>query len=65
MGSVFEAQHDTLNQRVAIKVMHPKLMADQDSVRRFLNEAKTTSLVHHVGLVRVFDFGQLADNPPT
>ena len=62
MGSVFEAQHDTLNQRVAIKVMHPKLMADQDSVRRFLNEAKTTSLVHHVGLVRVFDYGQLADN---
>lgn len=62
MGTVFEAQHDTLNQRVAIKVMHPKLMADQDSLRRFLNEAKTTSLVHHVGLVRVFDYGQLPDN---
>lgn len=62
MGTVFEAQHETLNQRVAIKVMHPKLMADQDSVRRFLNEAKTTSLVHHVGLVRVHDYGQLADN---
>jgi len=61
MGSVFEAQHDTLNQRVAIKVMHAKLMADQDSLRRFLNEAKTTSLVHHVGLVRVFDYGQLDD----
>lgn len=61
MGTVFEAQHETLNQRVAIKVMHAKLMADQDSVRRFLNEAKTTSLVHHVGLVRVFDYGQLSD----
>ncbi len=61
MGTVFEAQHEALNQRVAVKVMHAKLMADQDSVRRFLNEAKTTSLVHHVGLVRVFDFGQLSD----
>ena len=61
MGTVFEASHDTLNQRVAIKVMHAKLMADKESVRRFLNEAKTTSLVHHVGLVRVYDFGQLDD----
>ncbi|MBL9006628.1 MAG: serine/threonine protein kinase [Myxococcales bacterium] len=62
MGTVFEAQHETLNQRVAIKVMHAKLMADKDSLRRFLNEAKTTSLVHHVGLVRVFDYGQLEDS---
>jgi len=61
MGAVFEAAHESLNQRVAIKVMHAKLSMDKDAVQRFMNEARTTSLVHHVGLVRVHDFGQLAD----
>jgi serine/threonine protein kinase len=61
MGAVFEAVHESLNQRVAIKVMHAKLSLDKDSVQRFMNEARTTSLVHHVGLVRVYDYGQLED----
>jgi serine/threonine protein kinase len=61
MGVVFEAIHETLNQRVAIKVMHRKLMTDQAAEQRFMNEARTTSLVHHVGLVKVHDFGKLSD----
>ena len=61
MGAVFEALHTTLNQRVAIKVLHAKLTADKESVQRFMNEAHTTSLVHHVGLVKVHDYGQLDD----
>ncbi len=61
MGAVFEANHESINQRVAVKVLHAKLTADAEAVQRFMKEAKTTSLVHHVGLVRVFDFGQLPD----
>jgi serine/threonine-protein kinase len=61
MGAVFEASHESINQRVAVKVLHAKLTADTEAVQRFMKEAKTTSLVHHVGLVRVFDFGQLPD----
>ena len=61
MGAVYEAQHETINQRVAIKVLHPKLTSDQSSVQRFMHEARTTSLVHHAGLVKVHDFGQLPD----
>lgn len=61
MGAVFEAQHETINQRVAIKVLHKKLTSDETSVQRFLHEARTTSLVHHPGLVKVHDFGQLPD----
>src|SRR5262245_27461500 len=59
MGAVFEANHETLNQRVAIKVLHARLTADPPALQRFMNEAHTTSVVHHVGLVRVFDYGQL------
>ena len=61
MGAVFEATHESINQRVAIKVLHTKLTSDPEAVKRFMTEAKTTSLVHHVGLVRVYDFGQLDD----
>jgi serine/threonine protein kinase len=61
MGAVFEAQHETINQRVAIKVLHKKLTSDETSVQRFMHEARTTSLVHHPGLVKVHDFGQLPD----
>ncbi len=61
MGAVFEASHESINQRVAVKVLHAKLTADPEAVQRFMKEAKTTSMVHHVGLVRVFDFGQLPD----
>ena len=43
------------------KVLHPKLTSDQSSVQRFMHEARTTSLVHHAGLVKVHDFGQLPD----
>ena len=59
MGAVFEGSHESINQRVAIKVLHTKLTSDPEAVKRFMTEAKTTSLVHHVGLVRVYDFGQL------
>ncbi|HPH29260.1 MAG TPA: serine/threonine-protein kinase, partial [Pseudomonadota bacterium] len=61
MGAVFEAVHESINQRVAIKVLHAKLTADPSAVARFMVEAKTTSMVQHVGLVRVFDYGQIAD----
>jgi serine/threonine-protein kinase len=61
MGAVFEAKHESINQRVAVKVLHAKLTSDADAVKRFMTEAKTTSLVHHVGLVKVHDFGQLDD----
>jgi serine/threonine-protein kinase len=61
MGAVYAAQHETINQRVAIKVLHPKLTSDESSVQRFMHEARTTSLVHHPGLVKVHDFGQLPD----
>src|SRR3569832_668246 len=63
MGAVFEAQHEGINQRVAIKVMHQKLLADPASVQRFINVSRTTSLVQHVGLVKVHDFGQLESGP--
>jgi len=40
MGSVYKAFDTVLERYVAIKVMHPHLLDDLDSAKRFLQEAK-------------------------
>jgi len=43
--------------RVAVKVLHPHLLADQDSVTRFLREAEVGRAVCHGNVVRTLDAG--------
>jgi serine/threonine protein kinase len=58
MGVVYEAQHESLQNRVALKIMHPRYQADPTSVKRFLTEARSAARLHHTNIVPVFDFGQ-------
>jgi serine/threonine protein kinase/WD40 repeat protein/Tfp pilus assembly protein PilF len=43
---------------VALKVMHPRFRADQNSLRRFEREARSAARLHHTNIVPVFDFGE-------
>ena len=61
MGEVFEARHEVLDNRVAIKVLLPALSRDEDAVKRFFNEAKAATRIRHPGIVQIFDFGTHAD----
>ena len=64
MGAVFEAEHQSLELRAAVKVLSLPGAPDgqaADSVKRFLDEAKALSAVRHSGLVRLYDSGQLPD----
>src|SRR5688572_17516715 len=61
MGAVFEAVHEGIGQRVAIKVLHPEFSRRIEIVERFFNEARAVTAIKHAGLVKVFDFGYLAD----
>ena len=61
MGAVYEAVHETIERRVAIKVLNPGLSQSADVSVRFINEARAVNLVNHPGLVQVSDFGQLPD----
>lgn len=61
MGAVFEAVHESIGQRVAIKVLHAQLSQDDKITARFLNEARANSIVRHPGLVNVHDFQKLPD----
>ena len=63
-GEVYEAEHPLLDRRVAIKVLHGGLIQDAELVRRFLNEARAASGIHHPNIVEVFDAGISAESEP-
>jgi len=58
MGIVFEAVHESLGRRVAIKVMPTPLVNSAQHVERFEREAKAAAKLHHTNIVSVFGFGE-------
>lgn len=61
MGQVFEAVHDQMKRRAAIKLLHKRFANNRQIATRFLNEAKATSIVEHPGIVHIYEFGQTDD----
>jgi serine/threonine protein kinase len=57
MGTVFEATHLQLAQRVAIKVLLPGLCHQRDAVTRFLREARAAVQIESEHVARVMDVG--------
>jgi eukaryotic-like serine/threonine-protein kinase len=58
MGIVYEAEHASLKNRVALKVMHPRFRTDPTYLRRFNTEARSAARLHHTNIVPVFDYGE-------
>jgi serine/threonine protein kinase len=58
MGIVYEAVHQSLDRRVAVKVLPPQLSASQRHVARFVREAKAAARLHHTNIVPVFGVGE-------
>jgi hypothetical protein len=61
MGSVWEAVHEHIGRRAAIKLLSPELSRDPHFRHRFLTEARAVNIVQHAGLVGIFEIGQTAD----
>ena len=61
MGSVYEAVHEVIERRVAIKVLDADSARQNDLASRFLNEARAVNRVNDPGLVQMFDHGMLPD----
>jgi formylglycine-generating enzyme required for sulfatase activity len=64
MGVVYEAVHETIGQRAAVKLLLADASRVPSYVERFLREARVACAVRHPGLVQVFDSGQLDDGAP-
>ncbi|HHQ47898.1 MAG TPA: tetratricopeptide repeat protein, partial [Acidobacteria bacterium] len=63
MGVVYEGHDETLDRRVAVKVLHAERRLDPSARRRFLREARLLSRVEHPNICRVLEFveGKEAD----
>ena len=61
MGRVYRAEQSTLGRTVAIKVIHPHLLGDEQTVARFYGEARAASRLNHPNSVSIIDFGRTDD----
>ena len=62
MGAVYAGEHEGIQTRVAIKVLHPEVSRDTAHVQRFFNEAKIVGRIKHAGIVKIFDVGFYKDH---
>lgn len=64
MGRVYRAEQSVLGRTVAVKIIHPHLLSDDNSAIRFLTEARAASQLNHPNSISVFDFGRTNDGQP-
>lgn len=64
MGEVYEAVHDDLSMRVALKVLLREQSKVPEAVERFLREARAAASLGSEHVAKVFDVGKIEDGTP-
>ncbi len=61
MGEVWLAEQQTLNRKVALKILQPQLAANERFIRRFLSEANLSGKLEHPNIVLAYSAGQIGN----
>lgn len=60
-ATVYQAVDTSLDRDVALKVLHPQLLADVTFVQRFKIEARTVANLRHPNIITVYEVGEIED----
>jgi len=63
MSTVYRALDETLERRVAIKLMNTEVVSDSDQLERFRREARAVAQLSHPNIVGVIDAGEDEGRP--
>jgi len=58
MGEVYLAQDTKLDRKVALKILPADLAANQDRMRRFVQEAKAAAALNHPNIAHIYEVGE-------
>jgi serine/threonine-protein kinase len=61
MGVVYRGEHVYIGKEVAVKILHDGYGGREESIKRFLREARAASLINHPNIVDITDFGKSND----
>lgn len=61
MANVYKAIQKGLDRDVAVKVIHPSLIHDEESIRRFRLEAKSSAKLNHNNIITIYDVDEVED----
>jgi serine/threonine protein kinase/Tol biopolymer transport system component len=65
MGEVYLARDESLDRSIALKILPPDLVRNEERVRRFVQEAKSASSLSHPHIVTIHEIGQADVDPST
>ncbi|WP_395749823.1 serine/threonine-protein kinase [Prosthecobacter sp.] len=57
MGAVYKAYQESLDRRVAVKILPPEFGTEKEFADRFKVEARAMAKLNHTNIVGVYDFG--------
>jgi eukaryotic-like serine/threonine-protein kinase len=64
MGAVYEARHDVIGRRFAVKFLHAELAGHPEILARFRREAQAAGSLENENIAAVTDFGSAPDGAP-